>query len=118
MGDPHGLGRRGEEAAAAYLLGCGMVVVHRNWRCRYGEIDIVAREAGTLVFCEVKTRRGTTFGIPLDAITRQKVARLRRLVSVYLTEEGGHPGPVRMDAIGILWGPDDLLSLEHLRGVS
>jgi putative endonuclease len=118
MGDPQGLGRRGEDAAAAYLMHAGMVVVHRNWRCRYGEIDIVALEGGTLVFCEVKTRRGTTFGIPLDAVTRQKVARLRRLVSVYLAERGGHPGPVRIDAIGILWGRDDRLSLEHLRGVA
>jgi putative endonuclease len=95
-----------------------MVVVHRNWRCRYGEIDIVARDAGTLVFCEVKTRRGTAFGVPLDAITRQKVTRLRRLVSMYLAQEGGHPGPVRIDAVGILWGRDDRLGLEHLRGVA
>ena len=94
-----------------------MVVVHRNWRCRYGEIDIVAREAGTLVFCEVKTRRGTTFGIPVAAITREKLARLRRLTALYLAEVGGHPGPVRIDAVGILWGSDDLLSVEHLRGV-
>jgi putative endonuclease len=95
-----------------------MVVVCRNWRCRYGEIDIVAQDAATLVFCEVKTRRGTGFGIPLDAITRQKVARLRRLASAYLAEQGGHRGPVRIDAVGILWGRDDRLVLEHLRGVA
>ena len=117
MVDPQGLGRRGEDAAAAYLQRCGMVVVQRNWRCRHGEIDIVARDGSTLVFCEVKTRRGTAFGVPVGAITRQKVARLRRLAALYLAEVGGHPGPVRIDAVGILWGRDDRLGVEHLRAV-
>ena len=117
MGDPNQLGRRGEEAAAAYLQRCGMVVVDRNWRCRHGEIDLVARDGSTLVFCEVKTRRGTAFGIPVGAITREKLARLRRLAALYLADAGGHPGPVRIDAVGILWGSNGPLSVEHLRGV-
>jgi putative endonuclease len=118
MGDRQDLGRRGEDAAAAYLQRRGVEVVQRNWRCRHGEIDIVAREGETLVICEVKTRRGVWFGTPLDAITYRKAGRLRRLVGAYLAEAGGHAGPVRIDAIGILWESDGLLRVEHLRGVA
>ena len=117
MGDPHGLGRRGEDAAAAHLAERGMQVVARNWRCRHGELDIIAREGATLVFCEVKTRRGLGYGSPLDAITAAKQTRLRTLVGHYLAEVGGHRGPIRMDAVGIVWHDDDRLDVEHLRGV-
>ena len=117
MTDAQALGRRGEEAAASFLTARGLVMVARNWRCREGELDIVARERDTLVFCEVKTRRGVGFGAPLDAITPVKQARLRRLASAYLAEVGGHRGPIRMDAVGIVWHDDDRLDVEHLRGV-
>ena len=117
MTDAQVLGRRGEEAAVSFLTARGLVVVARNWRCREGELDIVARERDTLVFCEVKTRRGVGFGAPLDAITPVKQARLRRLASAYLAEVGGHRGPIRMDAVGIVWHDDDRLDVEHLRGV-
>ena len=117
MAEAQALGRRGEEAAVGFLIARGLVVVARNWRCREGELDIVARERDTLVFCEVKTRRGVGFGAPLDAITPVKQARLRRLASAYLAEVGGHRGPIRMDAVGIVWHDDDRLDVEHLRGV-
>jgi len=118
MGDRQELGRDGEEVAAAYLTQVGMQVVSRNWRCRYGEIDIIAREGPVLVFCEVKTRRGTGFGVPLEAITAPKLARIRRLVSLWLEEMGGHRGPIRIDAVGVLSHADGRLDIEHLRGVS
>lgn len=111
------LGRDGEDAAVAYLGGRGMTVVERNWRCRHGEIDIVARDGDALVFCEVKTRRGLGFGPPLSAITTRKAARLRLLASLWLAQTGGHRGPVRIDALGILWGADGLLEVQHLRGI-
>ncbi len=111
------LGRWGEQAAAQFLAARGMSVVQRNWRCRSGEIDIVARDGDALVFCEVKTRRGMGFGGPLAAITHAKHARMRRLVSLWLAENGGHAGPVRLDVVGILWQADDLCHIEHLRGV-
>lgn len=118
MGDRNELGRRGEQAAADFLAGLGWTVVARNWRCREGEIDIIARDGPTLVFCEVKTRRGTGFGVPFDAITHTKRVRLRRLVAAYLAEAAGHPGPVRIDAIGILWARGGSAQVEHLRGVA
>ena len=118
MGDARGLGRSGEDAAAGYLSAHGMSVVARNWRCRGGEIDIVAMDGRTLVFCEVKTRRGVGFGTPLDAITWAKQSRLRRLASAYLAEVGGHPGPIRIDAVGIVWSARDDLEITHVRGVA
>jgi putative endonuclease len=120
MGDARDLGRWGEDAAAAYLEKDGMRVVARNWRCRVGEIDIVAMEDRTLVFCEVKTRSGLGFGTPLGAITPAKCARLRRLAAAYLAEVGGHPGPIRIDAVGILRGDggDLPLVVDHVRGAA
>ena len=117
LADPGELGRRGEEAAAQYLARQGMQVVARNWRCRAGEIDLILTDAGTLVFCEVKTRRGHGYGYPLDAITYQKRARLRRLVSAYLLETGGFHGPIRIDAVGIEWVDPQHMALRHVRGV-
>ena len=62
------LGRRGEEIAADYLRGAGLVIVERNWRCTLGEIDIVALDAADTVFVEVKTRAGLGYGHPLESI--------------------------------------------------
>jgi putative endonuclease len=118
MGNRQELGRDGEDAAAEYLTRHGMQVVARNWRCRYGEIDIIARDGAVLVFCEVKTRRGTAFGVPLEAITATKLSRIRRLAALWLEEAGGHRGPVRIDAVGVLCRPDGQRAIEHLRGVS
>lgn len=118
MGDPAALGRSGEDAAVAYLTSRGLQVVERNWRCRYGELDIVARDGPVLVFCEVKTRRGTRFGSPVDAITVAKAARLRRLAGLWLAQGAGHQGQLRIDVIGILWHRDGTLAIEHLRGVA
>jgi putative endonuclease len=118
MGDRQELGRDGEQAAAEYLTERGIQVVSRNWRCRYGEIDIIAREGAVLVFCEVKTRRGTGFGIPLEAITPVKLARIRRLAALWLEETGGHRGPIRIDAVGVLRHADGRREIEHLRGVT
>ena len=80
----HALGRYGEQVAAVHLESLGMTVVERNWSCRHGEIDIVARDGETLVVCEVKTRAGTGVGDPVEAVTREKAMRLRRLSAAYL----------------------------------
>src|SRR5690606_2707639 len=73
------IGEYGERLACEYLVGLGYVVIDRNWRCDQGELDIVAREGDCLVFCEVKTRRSTAFGPPVESVTPAKAARLRRL---------------------------------------
>ena len=82
------LGAYGEGLAARHLTGQGMVLLDRNWRCELGEIDLVLRDGPALVVCEVKTRSSTAYGTPLQAVTGQKAARLRRLAARWLAE---HP---------------------------
>jgi putative endonuclease len=83
--DPrHSLGRRGEELAAAELIRRGYQLCRRNWRCPAGEVDIVARHDGWLVFVEVRTRRGPDMGTPEASLTPAKQARMIRVAQSYL----------------------------------
>ena len=81
------LGARGEELAVAWYTSRGYAVLARNWRCREGELDLVASRGGCVVFCEVKTRTGTGFGLPAEAVTGEKQRRLRRLATRWLGEQ-------------------------------
>ena len=112
------LGRYGEDVAARHLCAAGFELLERNWRCREGEIDILARDAGTLVVCEVKTRRGLEFGAPLEAVTRQTAARLRRLGLACRGQASGEHGPLRIDLIGVLLPRRGGPQVEHLRGLA
>ncbi|WP_377269202.1 YraN family protein [Peterkaempfera sp. SMS 1(5)a] len=80
------LGRYGEEVAARRLTEAGLTVLERNWRCREGELDIVALEGDVLAVCEVKTRHETGFQQPCEAVSRAKAERLRRLAERWLDE--------------------------------
>lgn len=112
------LGAYGEQLAARYLVDRGLVLLERNWRCPAGELDLVLREGGILVFCEVKTRRGRRFGHPLEAVDAAKVDRLHRLAAAWQEEHGVHPEHVRLDVVGLLVGSDGRARIEHVRGVS
>lgn len=110
------LGRRGEDAAAAYLTGLGWTIIDRNWRCREGELDIVAFDGIRHVVCEVKTRSSARFGDPLEAITQAKAIRLRRLAWRWAAERGVSGRPVRVDVLGLV--PDgDGFAVDHLQEV-
>jgi putative endonuclease len=115
------LGARGEELAERVLLDAGMAIVDRNWRCREGEIDLIAvDEVGgksTVVFCEVKLRRGRGFGSPLEAVTFEKVRRLRRAAAAWLREHPVAGMEIRIDVIGLLAIPDQPIQVTHVRGV-
>jgi putative endonuclease len=111
------LGAYGEELATRYLVDRGLTILARNWRSPLGEIDIIAREASTLVVCEVKTRRGTGFGDPLEAVTHEKARRLRRLAMAFLDESGLRPPDIRIDVIGVLRPPSGPARLEHVVAV-
>jgi putative endonuclease len=111
------LGRWGEQAAADYLTGRGWVILERNWRCRDGELDIVAMDGPVVVVCEVKTRTSRTAGSALESVTPRKLRRLHRLGSLWLAERGAWPVGVRIDAVGIHRFPDGTYTVEHVRGV-
>jgi putative endonuclease len=111
------LGQQGEQLAAGFLTEAGLEILDSNWRCQHGEIDIVARDGEALVICEVKTRSGVRFGTPLEAITRQKAARLRRLAVAWVTAHSLFFEQIRIDAIGVLRAASGEFSIEHVRGV-
>lgn len=109
-------GRFGEQLAAQHLEAAGLTVLARNWRCRDGEIDLVAREGETLVFCEVKTRRGSRYGNPAEAVSRVKTARIRQLAAAFLAAERPPYSEIRFDVVAVLALPGKPVALEHLRG--
>jgi putative endonuclease len=111
------LGRRGEQIAAEYLQREGFRILDRNWRCAEGEIDIVAADRRVLVACEVKTRSGTGYGTPIEAVTRQKRSRLRRLAVQWVLAHGVLFDEVRVDVVGVLGSPSQGFTVEHVRGV-
>ncbi len=114
------LGRVGEELAAEHLSRLGYEIVERNYRTRWGELDIVARAGTVLAFCEVKTRRaGGRAGGPFDAVGTNKQARVRRMAASWLIDRRNRPysDVIRFDAIGVTLDPGGrLVSLEHLEG--
>lgn len=112
-----GLGRYGEDLAAAHLVSHGHRLLARNWRCPQGEIDILASDGDTLVVCEVKTRSSTRFGLPAEAVTPAKRRRLRSLAAAWLAETGGGFGTVRFDVVAVLRPRTGPVEIEHLRGV-
>lgn len=105
MADPRmALGADGEARAAAWYEARGYSIEARNWRCREGEIDLVARRGGELVFVEVKTRTTDRFGLPAEAVTPAKQRRLRGLASRYLAQTGARARTLRFDVVAILAG--------------
>lgn len=111
------LGREGEQAAVDYLTERGFRILDRNWRCADGEIDIVAVDRHSLVVCEVKTRSGTRYGTPLEAVGRVKLRRLRRLAAQWLNAHGVRFEQIRIDVVGLLYEGSGGFTIEHVRGV-
>ena len=88
--DMTGLGRKelgelGETLAREMLEGKGFRIIHKNYRCRIGEIDIICERGKLLVFCEVKCRQSLVFGIPAEAVDAKKIRHIRRVASWYLS---------------------------------
>jgi putative endonuclease len=98
------LGRLGEDAALAGYVGAGYRLVARNWRCRFGEIDLVLSKDGVLVFCEVKARRGSEMGGPFEAVTWAKQRKLRALAGAFLAEASWDEEGVRFDVASVSVG--------------
>jgi putative endonuclease len=115
--DPrHQLGRRAEALACEWLNAGNLAVVARNWRCRHGEIDLIATAPGLVVFCEVKARRSDAYGTPAAAVTARKQARLRALAAAWLAATGHPPTRVRFDVVSVTWPRGQAARVEHLEG--
>ena len=106
-------GRRGEARAARYLKGLGYRIIMRNYRAPSGEVDIIAMDGDTLVFVEVKARKGDSFGSPMEAVDQRKQKKITDAALFYLSSLREQP-PARFDVVGVLlrgWRAE----LEHIK---
>ncbi|AFM16741.1 TIGR00252 family protein [Mycolicibacterium chubuense NBB4] len=113
------IGAMGEQLAVEYLGRLGLRVLARNWRCRYGELDVIAADdaARAVVFVEVKTRTGEQFGGVAEAVTPTKVRRLRRLAGLWLAQQPDRWASVRIDVVTVRLGRSRSPELTHIQGV-
>lgn len=111
------VGRYGEQRAAEYLQERGLTILARNWRCGDGELDVIAKDGDVLVFCEVKTRSGTRYGDPAEAIDNDKIRRLRLLALRWLASNkpGGPIRSLRFDVVAVV-RHSDRVTIRHIRG--
>lgn len=107
------LGRRGEEAAAKYLVRRGYDILERNWICFAGEADIIAMDEDTLVFVEVKTRSNIEKGFPAEAVTEEKRARYEKIALAYLAQSDFVDVPIRFDVVSIVVISTDRACVRH-----
>ncbi|KUI42559.1 hypothetical protein AU197_15890 [Mycobacterium sp. IS-1590] len=113
------IGALGEQLAVDHLRALGLRVLERNWRCRYGELDVIAVDdsAHTAVFVEVKTRTSERFGGVVEAVTPQKVRRLRRLAGLWLAAQDTDWSQLRIDVVGVRIGRRRTPEITHIQGV-
>jgi putative endonuclease len=109
------VGAYGERLASRHLEGQGLVILARNWRCADGEIDLILADGEDIVFCEVKTRRGSGFGPPAEAVGPAKVRRLRRLAARWLAESRMSAHEVRFDVVSVSPQRRGPALIDHLR---
>ena len=109
------IGNRGEELAAAFLERNGFKLIERNFRCKGGEVDIVAKDGKTLVFVEVKSRKTLTYGVPQLAVTPFKQRQISKAALTWLTRNRKHDHPARFDVIAIILESSYQHQLEHIK---
>ncbi|MGO1590832.1 MAG: YraN family protein [Ancrocorticia sp.] len=114
------LGAWGEEIACRHLSARGICVLSRNWRCRSGEIDLVCHDPArqSIIACEVKTRRERGSVPAIESVSRTKLARLRRLLGIWVSTHNQRAEQLDIDVIAITVGDEDLWNLCHIEGVA
>jgi len=113
------VGKAGEEAARSYLQRRGYRVVEANYRSRFGEIDLIAFQGSTLVFVEVRCRTGSSFGLPEESVTPEKMRRLQKAALSYMQLRFGREVACRFDLIAVLLDGESMAvqDLRHYRGI-
>lgn len=111
------LGRRGEDLVADWYEAAGYRILARNWRSREGELDLVVSRGRTVVFCEVKTRRSTRFGAPVEAVTATKQRRIRTLALQWLATQSSPGVDLRFDVASVLFPSEGKPVVEVLEAV-
>lgn len=114
--DRQSLGKLGEQIAVDYLKNQAYEIISKNFRTRYGEIDIIARDGRTLVFVEVKSRGSVKFGTPEESIVRDKQNKLRLMSAYFLSKNKLQHEAHRIDAIGIIF-EDNKANLRHHKNI-
>ncbi len=109
-----GVGSRGEELAATFLLRQGLRIIARNFRCKGGEVDIVAKDGDTFVFVEVKTRKTLAYGLPQLAVTPFKQRQISKAALTWLSRNRLHDAPARFDVIAIILECNYSHKVEHI----
>ena len=115
LAGPH-RGRPGEDHACRHLTASGFTILQRNYRCRSGEVDVVARDGETTVFVEVKERTGASHGAGYESVTFGKRRRLIRAARLYAATHGLEDQPLRFDVISIDWTADGVPRIRHEPG--
>ncbi|WP_405166448.1 YraN family protein [Nocardia sp. NBC_01499] len=104
-----------DELVAQYLTDAGMEILARNWRCTYGEISLIAEDAGTTMFVYIRARTGPPFQAPAEAVSFAKQQRLRRLSLLWLAEQPGPWWRVRFDVAVVILAPGCEPEVQHFR---
>jgi len=113
--DNKSLGARGETIAVAYLKGQRFVILERNFRCKGGEVDIVARDGKTLVFVEVKSRRNASYGPPQLSVTPFKQRQISKAALTWLAKNHHQDCSARFDVIAIMLREHEVPAIDHIR---
>jgi len=99
------IGQRGEEMAVSFLKGLNYQILERNYRCKLGEVDIIARDNDTLVFIEVRTRSSLDFGLPQESINRRKRHQISKVALEFMLRKKMKNIPARFDVVAISLEP-------------
>ncbi len=116
--DNQNTGRLGEEIAVSYLKSKGYVILQKNYRSHWGEIDIVAKKNSTLSFVEVKTRKSANYGKPYEAVNLSKVKKLMRPVQYFLLQNNYKEYKLSLDVISIMLSIEGTVDkLKHFKNI-
>lgn len=111
------IGDIGEDKAVQFLKKKGYRILDRNYRCRFGEIDIIAKDKNCFVFIEVKTRKDVSYGRPVESISKVKIGRILKTLKFYIAQKRIYDCDIRIDAIEVLMKSPDDVKVNHIENI-